>query len=368
MESSSNVNANSDTIKRKSTFIINNNNNNNNNNKDKSDKDDNAMAKYNLRTKSIQNRIEVERRKNAPRRPKPKQRPAPLSKYRRKTANFRERCRMQEMNDAFKRLQSAVPDVFTGDSESTLTTANKPSLPSSSTAVSAAKLTKIHTLKLAVNYISALTQLLNQADNTDSRLSIANNENRPTQSILGTTVASTIGGIQLSQGSRFGTPMNINCSIGAAAATKTTTTTATITNTSQSLQVSRNKDLSHFVSKSNPQLDHRFLNGACQTLSSPDIKISSYHDNGHEQCMELTPTPIYRYEANISQTCDVPVDLNATFDGMQSMEPIIMNQNDSFDLSPYSLPNDGTSLLDDFNALIDGLQEDTFSLVNGLID
>jgi len=54
-----------------------------------------ALAKYNLRTKSIQNRIEVERRKNEPRHPKPKQRPAPLSKYRRKTANFRERCRMQ---------------------------------------------------------------------------------------------------------------------------------------------------------------------------------------------------------------------------------------------------------------------------------
>ena len=56
-----------------------------------------SQTKYNLRTKSIQNRIEVERRKSEPRHPKPKQRPAPLSKYRRKTANFRERCRMQVM-------------------------------------------------------------------------------------------------------------------------------------------------------------------------------------------------------------------------------------------------------------------------------
>ena len=54
-----------------------------------------ALDKYNLRTKSIQNRIEVEKRKREPRKPKPKQRPPPLSKYRRKTANLRERCRMQ---------------------------------------------------------------------------------------------------------------------------------------------------------------------------------------------------------------------------------------------------------------------------------
>ena len=58
-----------------------------------------ALDKYNLRTKSIQNRIEVEKKRKVerqkPREPKPKQRPAPLSKYRRKTANARERTRMQ---------------------------------------------------------------------------------------------------------------------------------------------------------------------------------------------------------------------------------------------------------------------------------
>lgn len=54
-----------------------------------------GLDKYNLRTRSIQNRIETEKRKKEPRKPKPKQRPPPLSKYRRKTANLRERCRMQ---------------------------------------------------------------------------------------------------------------------------------------------------------------------------------------------------------------------------------------------------------------------------------
>lgn len=55
-----------------------------------------ALDKYNLRTKSIQNRIEAEKKRKNPRKePKPKQRPPPLSKYRRKNANARERTRMQ---------------------------------------------------------------------------------------------------------------------------------------------------------------------------------------------------------------------------------------------------------------------------------
>lgn len=55
-----------------------------------------GLDKYNLRTKSIQNRLETEKRKRSPRKePKPKQRPPPLSKYRRRTANARERTRMQ---------------------------------------------------------------------------------------------------------------------------------------------------------------------------------------------------------------------------------------------------------------------------------
>jgi hypothetical protein len=57
-----------------------------------------ALDKYNLRTKSIQNRMELEKKKKAPvkkKEPKANQRPVPLSKYRRRTANARERERMQ---------------------------------------------------------------------------------------------------------------------------------------------------------------------------------------------------------------------------------------------------------------------------------
>ena len=56
-----------------------------------------ALDKYNLRTKSIQSRLELEKKKKTPvkKEPKAKQRPVPLSKYRRRTANARERTRMQ---------------------------------------------------------------------------------------------------------------------------------------------------------------------------------------------------------------------------------------------------------------------------------
>lgn len=56
-----------------------------------------ALDKYNLRVKSIQSRIELEKKKKTPvkKEPKAKQRPVPLSKYRRRTANARERTRMQ---------------------------------------------------------------------------------------------------------------------------------------------------------------------------------------------------------------------------------------------------------------------------------
>ena len=62
-----------------------------------------------LRLRSIRKRIETEQNKKLPKRRRPRERPAPLSKYRRKTANARERQRMQEVNVAFERLKSTIP-------------------------------------------------------------------------------------------------------------------------------------------------------------------------------------------------------------------------------------------------------------------
>ncbi|KAI5700171.1 helix-loop-helix protein delilah [Diaphorina citri] len=81
---------------------------------------------------------------------KPKQKPPPLSKYRRKTANARERHRMKEINDAFETLRNAIPTVhFINEN------------------VSNEKMTKITTLKLAMKYISALSHTL-RASSLDS--------------------------------------------------------------------------------------------------------------------------------------------------------------------------------------------------------
>ncbi|XP_041981227.1 helix-loop-helix protein delilah-like [Aricia agestis] len=77
------------------------------------------------------------------REPRARRTPQPLSKYRRKTANARERSRMREINRAFETLRRAVPAAeITG------------------TPVPCEKLTKITTLRLAMKYISALSAAL----------------------------------------------------------------------------------------------------------------------------------------------------------------------------------------------------------------
>lgn len=82
---------------------------------------------------------------------KAKQKAAPLSKYRRKTANARERIRMREINSAFEHLRECVPTSFC---ESTPQNSNE-------------KLTKITTLRMAMKYISTLTNILNSSDTSD---------------------------------------------------------------------------------------------------------------------------------------------------------------------------------------------------------
>lgn len=78
-----------------------------------------------------------------------KQRPAPLSKYRRKTANARERNRMREINMAFESLRSVIPHMATTQAPG----ANE-------------KLTKITTLRLAMKYIAALSAALTEPENS----------------------------------------------------------------------------------------------------------------------------------------------------------------------------------------------------------
>ena len=97
------------------------------------------VTKYQLRgTKKHFNDGTSQRKKRGP---KPRIRTQPMSKYRRKTANTRERMRMGEINGAFENLRGKIPDpiVQKGKCE---------------------KLTKINILHVAINYINALENIL----------------------------------------------------------------------------------------------------------------------------------------------------------------------------------------------------------------
>ncbi|BFZ12195.1 hypothetical protein BsWGS_15234 [Bradybaena similaris] len=95
---------------------------------------------YNFRLSSLVKRVETERRQVEPRQPKDKSKPPPLSKYRRRTANARERDRMKEINDAFDALRSSLPTIQRDDGKN--------------------KITKFTILKHALNYMASLRDLL----------------------------------------------------------------------------------------------------------------------------------------------------------------------------------------------------------------
>ena len=109
----------------------------------------NKNKSYTLRACSIQKRMETEHRTKLPRKrgPKPRPKTAPMSKYRRKTANLRERQRMGEINVAFEILREKIPSPIT------LKNGGK-----------CEKLTKINILHIAINYIRAMENLLETGD------------------------------------------------------------------------------------------------------------------------------------------------------------------------------------------------------------
>ena len=104
-----------------------------------------SSDKYTLRPRSAKFVVELDcgrRKRRSKGAPKVKHRSAPLSKYRRKTANARERERMADINGGFEHLRNALPNI--GENK--------------------AKVSKITILRLAMNYISALSQILDNGD------------------------------------------------------------------------------------------------------------------------------------------------------------------------------------------------------------
>lgn len=114
-----------------------------------------AQEKYSLRPRASLKREEPDEDHEDSWKPstrgrstKRRQKPKPLSRYRRKTANARERSRMREINEAFEALRRAVPHLAVDAHNE--------------------KLTKITTLRLAMKYISALSGLLTAAPGSQS--------------------------------------------------------------------------------------------------------------------------------------------------------------------------------------------------------
>ncbi|XP_064104099.1 basic helix-loop-helix transcription factor scleraxis-like [Macrobrachium nipponense] len=117
------------------------NNNSDNNTCNKECDNGKATAgKYQLRPRSLQSR----RRSDSEwsfHEPLRQKRPPPLSRYRRKTANARERYRMRQINTAFENLRGVLPSWVCSRR-------------------AASEMTKIATLKLASAYIRSLQDIL----------------------------------------------------------------------------------------------------------------------------------------------------------------------------------------------------------------
>ncbi|CAG0880449.1 unnamed protein product [Cyprideis torosa] len=114
------------------------------------------------------------RERRAPPSTSSKSKSATMSKYRRKTANARERDRMKEINDAFDALRKAIPcfpPVFRNSGS----------------------LTKITTLRLAINYIKALSELLHNGDDGDLQITriVCDDQTSPNSESFATSSVST---------------------------------------------------------------------------------------------------------------------------------------------------------------------------------
>ena len=104
-------------------------------------------TKYKLRTPSLRKRLEAEDRLGRKRGPRPKTPSSKMSKYRRKTANARERQRMGAINVAYDRLKDTIPLPTVGLGRQ-----------------KCEKLTKINLLHIAINYIRSLQDILDTGE------------------------------------------------------------------------------------------------------------------------------------------------------------------------------------------------------------
>ncbi|KAK4324779.1 hypothetical protein Pmani_004589 [Petrolisthes manimaculis] len=129
--------------------------NNNTSNSNTSTRSDNIKdaggcgGKYQLRPRALQARRRSDSEWDFQDSLRHKPRPLPLSRYRRKTANARERYRMRQINRAFESLRGVLPAWVCSRR-------------------AAADMTKITTLRLASAYIRSLKDILDGAESQDN--------------------------------------------------------------------------------------------------------------------------------------------------------------------------------------------------------
>merc|ERR1712117_79241 len=99
-----------------------------------------------LRRTSVKKRLQTEIKEINPAVKEKVSKKRLLSKYRRKTANAKERERMKKMNDVFATLKSVIPADGKADNEEE-------------------KETKVTTLRSAISYINCLKQLIENDEN-----------------------------------------------------------------------------------------------------------------------------------------------------------------------------------------------------------
>ncbi|KAG0715305.1 Helix-loop-helix protein delilah [Chionoecetes opilio] len=126
------------------------NNNNDDRNQNVSPNNKPSNVKYQLRPRALHPRRRCDSEWSLQDTLRHKARPPPLSRYRRKTANARERCRMRQVNTAFESLRGVLPSWVCSRRAAT-------------------DMTKITTLQLASAYIRSLQDILDGNAPEDTR-------------------------------------------------------------------------------------------------------------------------------------------------------------------------------------------------------
>ncbi|KAH8311124.1 hypothetical protein KR044_004500 [Drosophila immigrans] len=219
----------------------------------------------------------------------------PLSKYRRKTANARERTRMREINMAFEQLRHCVPQSITGEDAANTNE----------------KLTKITTLRLAMKYIGMLSEslqdpsyesdflveCLRESANREAHVSLESDGDEPEFELEPEPEPEPVKAKKQTKASKKTTPAKRQSKQAKEAATTTTAATTLTSSSPESCYASSSLGSPAFCPAAcSPSSAYASLSSSASTSSSSSSSGSSVKDADsllgmrHEQALsELNP-------------------------------------------------------------------------------